>query len=243
MLHAAVEDDTSSFLRIIRIQIKGTSTADFAATRTSDDFDTAEGTFDPAIAVGEMALGDGSFEIRYGLSALGAYDEQVARAAVVGVSAYADETNGGLAVGRFAKSLRMFGRGDINYLIAPDGGAVGLYKAVEGSGQTDITPNDGDPGIVVSQGGLCMPNVDEDVIFMLASFAGSFKLARSIDQGDNWNFNTDPGASAAWVDCNPRNDFQVYIANGSDVLYSQDGGVTTVSKTVPFTGVKGIAVL
>jgi len=234
---------SGSYSRIIQVEISGTSVEDVAATRFSEDFDTAEGEFQAAKTVGLMDLGDGSFDGRFNQSIFASENEQIKWTLLAGNS-YSDESNGTIEAGQFGKAIRHFGRSDRNYLVAPDGGTIGLFKAIESVGQTDITPNDGSSdGFVVSQGGLAITNVDEDYIWMLASFGGSIKLAYSTDLGATWNFTTDPGASANWVDANPRNTFQVYIANGNNILYSQDGGATFVTKTAPFPGLKGIAVL
>jgi hypothetical protein len=244
VFHFSIErQDGGSFVRINYANISGSSEENHAATRFSEDFDTAEGEFQAAKGIGLMDLGDGSFDGRFNQSIFASENEQIRWTLLAGNS-YGDESNGTIEAGQYGKAIRHFGRSNRNYLVAPDGGTIGLFKAIEGVGQTDITPNDGSSdGFVVSQGGLAITNVDEDYIWFLGSFGGSIKLGRSTDLGATWNFATDPGASANWVDVNPRNNFQVYIANGSNILYSQDGGATFVTKTAPFSGLKGIAIL
>jgi hypothetical protein len=225
----------TSYARIEGVQINGTITADHAATRVSYTL----GNYEPAVDVGLMDLGAGSFDIRYEQTALAASNEQV-KVGIVNFSySNADQGN---TPSQYAKAIWKFGRTTDDYLLAPDGGSVGLYKIVSNV-RTDITPNDGlNNGFVVGPGGLAMVNVDEDIIYFLGSFGGSIKLAYSTDLGATWNFNTVPTATATWLSVNPRSTGMLAITDDSSILYSSDGGVNFVTKPGPISGLQGIAI-
>ena len=240
--HASVNKKVvdDAFCHIEGILIEGTAAADYAATQLSTD---SAATFDPAKSVGEMALGIGSFDVRYNQTFFAARDTQVMKSILAGL-VYQDETNGAVEAGQFPAALWHFGRTTDTYLTAPDGGTVGLYKSVDGGAQTDITPNDGsDDGFVLGPGCIAMSNVSDEKIWFLGNFNGSNKLAYSTDLGSNWSVNTDPTAAATWMTVNPRGTMQVYVTDGGNILYSEDGGATTTTVTGPAADLLGVAVL
>lgn len=238
LIHVSIRG--GSFVHIVDVQLNGTSVADHVGTRHSTDQGE---TFAAARDVGLMTLGDGSFDLQFNQKVLAGMDEKVREAGTPGTF-YIDEANGAIEAGQYPKALLKFGRTVDDYLIAPDGGTEGLIKAIAGIGQTDITPNDGSSdGFVVGPGGLAMADASEDHIWDLANFGGSRKLAYTDDLGQTWNFNTDPTAAATWVTVNPRSIKQVYITDGSNILYSDNGGVNLISIPGPGANLLGIAVL
>jgi len=228
------------YVRIEGVRIEGGGLEDFVGTRFSTDRGEA---FESAKSVGLMDLGDGSFTRRKGGAVLAAKSENVKRAPLAGEAFLFNADQGsGVGAGRFATALLKFGSGD-DYLIAPDGGAVGLYKVVNDV-LTDITPNDGaNNGFAVGPGALAMTSIDDDFIWFLGNFGGSVKLAYSTDLGTSWNFNGDPTSNATWVTANPRSSKMIYISDGSNILQSLDGGATLTSHTSPISNLTGVAAL
>ena len=220
--------------------IIGSSLADFVGTRFSDDRGEI---FEGPKSVGLMSLGDGSMTRRKGQRVLAAKDENVKRAPLAGQPFLFNADQGtGVGAGQFATALLKFGTDD-DYLIAPDGGAVGLYKVVNNV-ITDITPNDGaNDGFAVGPGALAMTSIDDDFVWFLGNFGGSVKLAYSTDLGTSWNFNGDPTSNATWVTANPRSSTMIYISDGSTILQSLDGGATLTSHTSPIANLTGVAAL
>ena len=226
--------------RITQFRVVGSSLADFAGTRFSDDRGTI---FQGPKNVGLMSLGDGSMTRRKGQRVLAAKDENVKRAPLAGQPFLfnADQGSNAVGAGRIAMALKKFGTDD-DYLIALDA-TTGLQKVVNDV-LTDITPNDGaNDGFADGPGALAMTSVDDDFIYFLSTYGGVFKLAYSTNLGTSWNFNGDPTSNATWVDVNPRSTTTVYIADGSTVLQSLDGGATLTSHTSPISSLKGVAAL
>jgi hypothetical protein len=239
-IHNSKDGGLGDYVRITGVRIELSGVADHAGTRYSTD---GALNFLPAVNVGLMDLDSGSMDVRFGQRTLAAKNEQVKRAPLAGQGFFFNADQGDTA-GQYAKALRKFGRGNNDdYLLAPDGGSVGLYKIISNV-RTDITPNDGaNDGFVIGPGSLAMSNVDNDWIWMLGDFGGSKKLAYSDDIGATWNFNSDPSANATWIDVNPRSTTQVYITDGGNILYGEDGGVNFTTLIGPAANLKGIAIL
>ena len=221
---------------IVGIRIDGTALADFAGTRYSTDNGD---NFGGAQSVGLMSLDSGSLGTGFGGWTFVARDEQVRAAAIPGTSYLFDADQGDTA-GQYAKALQKFAKED--YLLAPDGGAIGLYKIVNNV-RSNISPDIGGAGIVVGRGGLTLSKKDTSFIWALMSFAGSVSLAYSVDLGENWNYNAAPTNNAIWIDANPRSTKQVYIADSASVWRADDGGATLTEYASPLAGLKGLAVL
>ena len=239
IIHASM-DKTAGNTKFHELIVKGSSLADYAGTRFSDDRGT---TFEGPLSVGLMDLGDGSFTRRKGGGVLAAKSENVKRSPLAGLPFLFNADQGsGVGAGRFATALLKFGKDD-DYLMAPDGGAVGLYKVVNDV-LTDITPHDGaNPGFAVGPGALAMTSIDDDFIWFLGNFGGSVKLAYSTDLGTSWNFNADPTSNATWVTVNPRSSKMVYVSDGSTILQSLNGGVTLTPHTSPIPNLTGVSAL
>ena len=231
----------NGYVRLEGAVVVGDGTASgFAGTRFSED---SGESFAGAQSVGDMQLGDGSFTRRKGQRVLAAKDENVKRAPLAGQGYLFNADQGAAAVGagRYAVALKKFGKDD-DYLVALDA-TTGLQKVVNNV-LTDITPNDGaDDGFAVSNGSIAMTSVDDDFVYFLSTYGGVFKLAYSTDLGSNWSFNADPTTNANWVDVNPRSTTTIYIADGSTVLQSLDGGATLTSHTSPISNLTGVAAL
>jgi hypothetical protein len=210
--------------RINRFKVVGTSLSDYSGTRFSNDNGS---TFEGPTSIGLMDLGEGSMTRRIGQRVLATKNAQVRRAPLAGQQ-FIFDADQGATTSQFAKALMKFGKDD-DYLLAPDGGAVGLYKIISNV-RTDITPNDGaSDGVVVSVGGLAVSPIDNDKAWALMDFGGTVKLAYTINlQGTTtWNFATGFSTSANWVSINPRNDDIVYVADGSTVWRALDGSTFT----------------
>jgi hypothetical protein len=219
------------------IQINGTVESDWVGTRYSTD--NAE-TFEASIGVGLMTLGDGSMARRVGQRVLAAKDEQVKRAPLAGQS-YLFNADQGATAGKYAKALLKFGKDD-DYLLAPDSGTPSLYKIISNV-RTDISPNDGSfYGDVVSVGCLAVSAQDNDKAWYLGEFGTVMKLAYTTNlQGTTtWNFTTGFSTDANWVAINPRNDSVVYVADGSSIWRSLDGGVVFTEYDSPIGSLVGV---
>ncbi len=231
------KESDGAYVRFSGIQVDGTVEADWVSTRYSDD---KGASFEAAQGVGLMTLGEGSFTRRKGQRVLAAMDEKVKRAAFAGQGYLVTADQGSaIGAGRYAMAILKFGKGD-DYLVAPDGGAVGLYKVVNDV-LTNITPNDGfNDGFAIGPGSLAMTSVDDDYIWFLASFGGSYKLAYTTDLGNTWNFNTDPTSNSLWVAADPRRIDTVYVADASSILRSVDGGLNLTVYAAPSSDGQGV---
>jgi hypothetical protein len=241
LIHCSI-DTALGYARLNSFQLKGTSVADFAATRYSDDDGN---TFANSVSVGLMDLGDGSMDVRSGSHVLAAKNEQVKESALPGLTY--DDADQGNTPSQFAKALRLFGDGsDEDYLLAPDGGSVGLYKIVNNV-RTDITPNDGaSDGVVVGPGGLDMSQVDNEHAWFLGNFGGTIKLAFTSNLQDvtpTWSFcSTTFSANAKYVRVKASRTDIVMVADNTTVYYSDDGGATVTAKGVPAAGIIGVEI-
>lgn len=71
-------------------------------------------------------------------------------------------------------------------------------------------------------------------IAMVGQFGGGVRLALSLNSGAAWDTTKVLNAAARVVRL--KSETQLYIANGSEILYSEDNGVNYVSKTSPASG-------
>lgn len=98
---------------------------------------------------------------------------------------------------------------------------------------TSITPTDGSSsGTIIANNSLA---TGSSLILFVGTFGGNVKLARSSDGGITWDITTINVNSAATA-VRAKNDQQVYLANGSSVGYSEDGGATLTLKAAPGAG-------
>lgn len=238
--HAAVDRKASdgAYSRITGVEISGSVETDWVGLRVSEDNGD---TFENTKSAGRMTLNGGSMGRDNLKSPLVAYDENVVYWPTVDLSvkfqAPQDDTTS-----QFAKALWRFGQSDVDYLLAPDGGSVGLYKIINDV-RTDITPNDGaNDGFAIGIGSLAMSPSDTNKAWFLADFSGTRKVAYTINlQGTTtWNFATGFSSSANWISVNPRNADIVYVADSSTIWQSLDGGATFTAYNSPIGTLTGV---
>jgi hypothetical protein len=223
LIHVSIRSGT--FVKIHDVQINGTSVADYAGTRFSNDNGQE---FEAATATGLMDLGEGSMTRRLGQRVLATKNEQVRRAPLAG-QPFLFDADQGSTTSQFAKALLKFGIDD-DYLLAPDGGSVGLYKIISNV-RTDITPNDGaSDGVVVGVGGLAVSSTDTNNAWFLGDFGGTKKLAytTNLQGATTWDYTTGFSTSANWVSVNPP------------IYRSLDGGATVTAHNSPIGTLTGV---
>jgi len=155
--------------------------------------------------------------------------------------AYSAVTNG-VVTGSSALCIRYHGINQSRFIFgsAAAVGGESLWR-VRTSGQEAITPNDGsNDGIVVSVNSIDVAPQDHSRIFVLADFGGTPKLAISIDDGDNWTFQTGVTASANYI--RAKQTGLLYIADGANIKVSLDVGTTLLTRTSPSAALLGIEV-
>jgi hypothetical protein len=242
LLHAAVEDDITTYLRINSVQIKGTALADYSATRFSDD---SGDTFDPLVAVGLMSLGDGSFDTRNALRVLASREVSVRRAATAG-ALYTTNADQGSTTPQWAKAIWLFGGGsDDNYLVALNS-SVGLYK-IWNNVRTNITPNDGaNDGFALGPNSICMSQSSDEHAWFIGDFGGTTKLAYTSNLQDvtpTWTFSAQAFTAAAiHIRVKSTRTDVVMVAQNDTFHVSIDGGVSFSQKTIPATGIIGVEI-
>jgi hypothetical protein len=231
------------YARITGIRIEYTSVANAVGTRYTSDFG---GTFEPAKSIGQVASGEGAITRRLGQAVLAAKDGQVKKALLAGWP-YTSNADQGATPGQYAMALQKFHVAE-DYMLAPDGGSVGLYKIVSDS-RSDITPNDGaNDGFAINQSSIGFIYVDDQPFFFLSTYGGTTKLADTYDQGDNWSFNTNVTNNASWLAVNrqsPATDIQVFVADDTSLLYfiyTATATSTLETITMPET-IQGVAAL
>lgn len=115
-----------------------------------------------------------------------------------------------------------------------------LWKVtVGGNTFTDITPvSSGNYGKAVSNDCIMMPWRSGSIILTLLDFAGTRKIARSLNAGSSWTISSalDAAAKCLVVIVNDKLNKQVWFANGSlGVGYIKDyqTSLTVINKTLP----------
>jgi hypothetical protein len=230
IIHSSMDRETNSDARITEVEVSGTSVADHAATAISTD---RAATFDPLRDVGLMDLGDGSFDIRRGTWALAAKNEKV-RIAFPGLS-YSDEPDGGAGSGQYPLAIWGIGDDKDDYIYCVDDGT--LYIVIDGSRAT-ITPSG---GVLVGPNAICANG--QSHIWGIFDYSGTRKVSYSTNGGVDWTDSTTAiNSSSVAIRVRTGNNNTVYVAGGSIIYYSSNGGVSFIAKTAPASDITGIAV-
>lgn len=211
-----------------QIVITGTGTNPFtgiSGSGLSTRYSTDSGaSFAAVVAVGDDPSGDGGMSANLAGSQVIAAQDGKARVASAG-GAFSD---GATTTGSYPISL--WGYGASGYLMAS---AAGVGGETLWNGGSAITPNDGsNDGIALGNDAVCTP-IEGSLanIFMAGQFGGSKKLARSVNAGAAWAFTTLGSSTNGYV--RAKNANQVYLANGSSIAYSENGGANFTNKPSP----------
>ncbi|KKL88128.1 hypothetical protein LCGC14_1927790, partial [marine sediment metagenome] len=232
-LDSAYGDNSGSFtVQLFEV------TTDTSATRYSED-DGA--SFAAQDAAGSVAAAGGAFAVNGAVSTkiMVAIDAKIREQ--TGGGAFSDTTDGGSA-GTYAKAIVTVGAGSATFIA---GSAIAFSGMTlwhgDGTGQTDLTPNDGvDNGIVVGPHAIAVAPQDVTAIFALCDFGGTTKLAYSSDGGATWAFNTTVTNNATAIVALNAN--ILFITDGNVIYYSNDGGATLTAKSSPSSALLGIVI-
>jgi hypothetical protein len=220
-----------SYIRLVRVVITGTSAADHATSALSEDRSASYANLKD---VGVSTLGEAGFDYyRRGVNALAGMDEKV-RIAVAG-AAYADEADGAAGAGNYPLCIWGLGPDSDDYLFATDAGV--LYSVIDGT-KTDITPAGGE---IVGKDGLTANG--QTNFWGLFDYSGTLKVSYTTDGGSNWtDSTTSVSNTASAIRVRQGNNNNVYVADGSTIWYSTNGGVSFLQKQSPSANIKGLAI-
>jgi hypothetical protein len=183
-------------------------------------------TFADPVTVSASSVSDAGFDIDRGGSLV--FAGVIGKVRVSTSDTTFGDATGGDTSGSYARAILASGGADF-YMASATAISGETLWTVEGGVKNAITPNDGsNDGLVVGGNGLA---AGDDSLFMLGTFGGSVKLARSTNGGTAWDFTT--GLDAAAKAVRAKNADQVYVANNGSIAYSEDGGETFIQKVAP----------
>jgi hypothetical protein len=234
LIHGSVRGQgVNAFCDLKRVLITGTSEADHAATATSSD---RAATFANLKDVGLMDLGPGSFDYyRRGVNPLAAMNEKVRIFNPI-TEQYEDEADGAAGAGNYPNAIWGLGPDSDDYIFNTDAGT--LYSVIDGT-KTDITPAGGE-----LIGKDCITANGQTHFWGLFDYSGTVKVSYTTNAGSTWtDSTTSVSNNASAIRVRQGNNNNVYVADGSAIWYSTDGGVSFLQKQSPSSNIKGIAIL